>query len=493
MNKVIVPVSLFFLFLSTPSFANTVIIPLGKTTNIQASINWKGEWAGGTDYLEGDAVQYQGSSYLCLQVHTSDGTDYPPHAYWDLMADRGTTGPQGEQGVQGPQGLKGDQGIRGSQGEPGVNGTDGAPGVDGTDGAPGDKGEKGDKGDPGLDGEGVPSGFAILGTTNVAPPGYTYTDETISPNDEWTLMAPMPTSRSNAAVGVVDGKIYVIGGYGEGATYEERTKATNEMYDPITNTWTTKASLPTAMSGIRGAVVDGKIYVLSGFYTVNNLDSSSGSVFIYDPPTDTWTSGAEMPNARAGASAAVVDGKIYAMGGSCILDGQTVKVCGDINEMYDPVTDTWTTKAGMIHGRTNLVAAAVNGRIYAIGGRTSSGTEKYNEEYDPVANTWATKASMTTERSGASAVVVEDKIYLVGGSENNISTGKVEEYDPLKNEWRRSASMNISRSSLAAAAVNGRIYATGGMHTPVMNDNTIIATNEKSGPLFKTYYIHMKD
>ena len=46
----------------------------------------------------------------------------------------------------------------------------------------------------------------------------------------WTTLAPMPTERSEVAAVDLDGKIYVFGGFGAGAT-------ANEEYDPSTNTW----------------------------------------------------------------------------------------------------------------------------------------------------------------------------------------------------------------------------------------------------------------
>jgi len=74
-----------------------------------------------------------------------------------------------------------------------------------------------------------------------------------------------------------------------------------------------------------------------------------------------WTRGADMPTVRTDPAAAVVDGRIYIIGGSSV-DGSTSAV-----EAYDPMTDTWTTRADMPTPRRGLAAAAVDGKIYAIG------------------------------------------------------------------------------------------------------------------------------
>jgi hypothetical protein len=53
----------------------------------------------------------------------------------------------------------------------------------------------------------------------------------------WTTVAPMPQGRAGAAYGVIDGKIYIVGGVGG-------TDAVVNIYDPIFNTWTMGAVYP---------------------------------------------------------------------------------------------------------------------------------------------------------------------------------------------------------------------------------------------------------
>jgi len=107
-------------------------------------------------------------------------------------------------------------------------------------------------------------------------------------------------------------------------------------------TWTQKADMPTARYIPGSAVVDGKIYVIGGAPVSHG---ATAAVEEYDLATDTWTRRTDMPTARQGAAAAAVDGVIYAIGGSEGLpagdrDLSTV-------EAYDPATDTWATKADM--------------------------------------------------------------------------------------------------------------------------------------------------
>src|SRR5437016_14127153 len=76
-----------------------------------------------------------------------------------------------------------------------------------------------------------------------------------------------------------------------------------EAYDPATDTWTTKASMPTARFGLGVAAIDGVLYAVGG---VSNTDDLLATVDEYDSATDTWTTKAAMPTARWGQAAAEV-------------------------------------------------------------------------------------------------------------------------------------------------------------------------------------------
>jgi len=128
------------------------------------------------------------------------------------------------------------------------------------------------------------------------------------------------------------------------------------------------------------------------------------------------------------------------------------------------VGNTWSTMAPMLTARSDLAAAAVNGKIYAIGGANSSGINLSTVEvYDPSTNAWSAVASMPTARRLLAAGAVNGKIYAIGGDNSpafNLST--VEVYDTSSNTWSAVEPMPTGRGELAAADANGLIYAIGG-------------------------------
>jgi N-acetylneuraminic acid mutarotase len=163
--------------------------------------------------------------------------------------------------------------------------------------------------------------------------------------DTWKALAPMPTARGAAVAAEVGGKIYVIGGasvhpgakiVGLTAQTPHRSLGTNEVYDPETNTWQTRSPMPTSRNHAAVGVVNGKIYVLGGRLGAVFVNASPTDVVEeYDPATDSWSyAKARMPNPRSGTAYGSYEGKIYVAGGE-YLDNQVVGVYRDL-QAYDP-------------------------------------------------------------------------------------------------------------------------------------------------------------
>ncbi len=158
---------------------------------------------------------------------------------------------------------------------------------------------------------------------------------------------------------------------------------TVEAYDPVANTWTTKATMPTPRWGSTVSVVNGLIYAIGGWGGWPELSV----VEVYDPVSNTWsttvpstaatiaagTAGAllaPMPTARDDFGFSVVNGVIYAIGGDIngFNDYARTPCCTTIVEAYDPVQNNWTTKTSMPTIRDDFDASVVDGVIYAIAG-----------------------------------------------------------------------------------------------------------------------------
>jgi len=119
--------------------------------------------------------------------------------------------------------------------------------------------------------------------------------------------------------------------------------------------------VPTAGFGGASDVINGVLYVAGG---ATAAGTGLTSVAVYDPATDTWTPKASMPQARGGAAAGVINGVLYVAGGS--FDALTSV------EAYNPVTNTWATKAPIPTARVVPAGGVVNGVLYVAGGQTTT-------------------------------------------------------------------------------------------------------------------------
>ena len=230
--------------------------------------------------------------------------------------------------------------------------------------------------------------------------------------------------------------------------------------------WTEKADMPTPRMQLATAVVNGKIYAIGGLN-----GGSRSAVEEYDPQRDIWTKKADMPTARGGIAASAVDGKIYVFGGHRIAFQPL-----DTVQMYDPAKDKWTRKKRMPVPIDRMTTSVVNGQIYLIGGWDFP-DDVYSTvfQYNPEGDIWTRKADMPTARGGHAAVVFEEKIYVLGGATFKETThggiryfDVVEMYDPVEDRWKRKPEMPIPNIGLGVETVDDRIYTVGG----TASDNT---------------------
>jgi N-acetylneuraminic acid mutarotase len=275
----------------------------------------------------------------------------------------------------------------------------------------------------------------------------------------WVTKAPIPQGRFGLSSSTANGKIYTIGGR-TGLGINSVTSSAVEEYDPATDNWVVKASMPTARCGLSASTINGKIYTFGGVTGNGTSPDNITDVFeVYDPATDTWTVKNSMPNHTAYAASCVVNGKIYIVGGWW-YPGTKVLV-------YDPVTDSWETKSPMPTGRDYLMCGALDDKIYAIGGRLrwSSNAVTIVEEYDPVTDVWVTKTSMITAHVFGSGGVVNGKFYAVGGIYKNLgnyTNNYVEEYDPVTDTWSGKSPMPTGRYYFTVSVVGNQLFAIGG-------------------------------
>ena len=177
---------------------------------------------------------------------------------------------------------------------------------------------------------------------------------------------------------------------------------------------------------------------------------------------DGWSVLAALPASNSETGVAALDGKIYVVGGYP-SDRKTVATV----QVYDSATDRWQTVAPLPVPLNHVMAAGVNGKVYVIGGQTTESSEPAKAgfvnttyEYDPATNRWTVRAPMPTRRGGGAAAVADGKIYVAGGRPPGGADFAV--YDPRADRWTTLPNLPTQRNHLAADAIDGKIYVVGG-------------------------------
>ncbi len=273
----------------------------------------------------------------------------------------------------------------------------------------------------------APSGDTIYTLGGFARGGVP-TDQAYAYNaatDTWRTLPPLPAPRHHVGVAVVSGAIYAIGGF-SGTPPEWRAVSEVHVFDIATGARRDAPSLPVPRAEHVTAVVDGRIFVIGG-RVPSGPDArrfgghrDSARVDIFDPATGRWTQGADTPTPRNSAAGAVIDGRIYVVGGRRFLPNETARIRNLATlEIYDPARDMWEAGPDMPAAQGGLSAAALNGQLYAFGGEAFSPDPKVFPEswvFDPVSGAWTALPDMPSPRHGTAAAAINGAIYVIGGA-----------------------------------------------------------------------------
>ena len=270
---------------------------------------------------------------------------------------------------------------------------------------------------------------------------------------EWDRRASLIEANSEMAVAELEGKIYVMGGYPSTRV----SVRTVQVYDTSTDTWSLTTPLPRPINHPMASSVNGKLYFIGGQISASGSGPFLDTAYEFDPATEEWTARADMPTSRGGGVSAVIDDKIYVVGGR--------PPRGHDFAVYDPAEDTWTTLPDMPTDRNHLAAAAIDGKMYVVGGRFGAGFSSRMtnalEVYDPETNEWSPAAPMPTIRGGLNAVAANGCLHVFGGEGSSGMFDEHEVYDPFTDTW-----YSMDDMPTAVHGVTGMAFVDGWIHLP---------------------------
>ena len=201
----------------------------------------------------------------------------------------------------------------------------------------------------------------------------------------------------------------------------------------------------------------------------------------------TWTTAAPAPTQRTEVAAAAIEGKIYVVGGFNKPNLNNALKFAISNEVtvYDTAADSWSFTTPLPEGRHHAGIASLNGLLYVVGGFTKSFLSVWHAvatvyQYNPVTQEWRELAPMPTARGALGVAVYQNRLYAIGGYDGKHNSGAVEIFDPQTNTWSSGASMSTPRDHLAVVTAGNRIYAMGGR--PKLDYHRNMGTVEEYDP-----------
>lgn len=292
---------------------------------------------------------------------------------------------------------------------------------------------------------------------------------------QWTDVSPLPVERQEIYADVRDDKIYTLGGLFEGA----QNVGDNFLeYDASLDIWAELTPLPEARHHVTVSIVEDELYGIGGFAGGFPGWEAQSNVFVYDFNTEGWAESTPLPEPRGEHTAVVMDGKIYVAGGRF----KRVAESADFNDhfdtasvlVFDPITQEWSSIPDMPTARNSHAAAVIDGKMYVVGGRQFIEQESGEyaninvaslEVYDPAADSWETLAPLPKAAGGIAAAAVDGKLYAFGGEQWVPEKTVIAEswvYDPASDQWTALPDMPTPRHGIAAGVIGNQIYVLGG-------------------------------
>lgn len=285
---------------------------------------------------------------------------------------------------------------------------------------------------------------------------------------EWTTVPAQgaPNPRHEAAFVAHEGKFYLLGG---------RRIQPVDIFDPATATWTHGAAPPVEVHHFQAVSHEGKIWLVGAMTGSYPREAALDHIPIYDPATDTWSRGPSLPadRRRGGAGAVIHDGTLYV-------------VCGIINGHYDGhvtwldamdlKTGEWRRLPDAPRARDHFQSAVIDGKLYAVGGRRSSAAtnEVFTlvvaevDVFDFRTGRWTTLPSpsgdLPTTRAGSMTLAAGPYVVVAGGEtlRQQEAHAEVEALDTRTGTWTRWPGFARGRHGSGLVRHGNAIYVASG-------------------------------
>jgi hypothetical protein len=282
----------------------------------------------------------------------------------------------------------------------------------------------------------------------------------------WRLAATLPRPRLEPGVTTLGQSVIVAGGFDTSLRDGLDITDAVDAYDAGDGTWRALPPLPVRWTHLNAATIGATLYIVGGLEGTQYV--ARGASFALDPVTGSWTSIAELPEPRGAAGVTTGPGRIYLLGGASTT--AALATCYE----YDVATDTWSALPPLPEPRSHLAAMRMtDGTLIAAGGLASLDSKDARGEVwalppPGVADrAWIPRAPMHPAGSdaihgGCASAVVLGQLVCAGGEAASGARTEVDSYDPYLDVWTVREPMPSPRAGTQGTAVGGRLFVPGG-------------------------------
>ena len=287
----------------------------------------------------------------------------------------------------------------------------------------------------------------------------------------WSLGPTMPRRALEPGVAALGQQVVVVGGFATSLREGLDITARADAFDTTDATWTTLPDAPVRWTHSNLAAVGGTLYLLGGLDGVQYL--ARGEAFALDPLGHTWQPIAAMdPDDARGASGVVTaPGRIYLLGG--VSSTAALATCLE----YDIAADRWTHLPDLPAPRSHPAAMRMaDGTLIVAGGLASGGASEPRGEVwalpppGAASRTWQARTAMhlpadRDTRGGCAYGFLLGELVCAGGEGGQAARRVVESYDPYNDIWTVREPMPVERAGAQGTVAGGRLFVAGGAGT----------------------------
>lgn len=302
------------------------------------------------------------------------------------------------------------------------------------------------------------------GEADPSTPGETEPDELVVTDEplEPRRAADLPGSRTEVTGTSWGERIIAVGGLDDTGAAMSNV----DVYDPQTDTWSQGPDLPVALHHTAVAALDERVYVVGGYSIRGGSWAAEAAVWSLGAGEDEWREEPPLDTARGALAVASTGGRLVAVGG--VAPDGTVLATTEVLELG---AAGWVPGPGLGTAREHLAATAVDHEVYALAGRAGGFATNRDSVEVLRDDAWYDAGTLNHARGGIGAATVHGVPCVAGGEEDAGTIGSVECL--FDGAWEIVAELEVPRHGLLVAGFDGWLHIIGGGPEPRLTTSSV--------------------